>query len=643
MGTIDVDTQGYGNAIVETMREPLLLLDADLRVNFANRSFYQLFKVSPRQVTGRLIYELGDGQWDIPDLRKLLDELLTTGGEFDYQVEHDFPDIGHRIMLLNARRLDASGQKTTLALLVIDDITERRVAQHKLESSEVRYRRLFEAAHDGILILDTGTGRIVDVNPFMMELLNFPREYFIGKEPWEAGIFHDKAASRRAMQELHEKGRICFEELFLQDRHGHHHPVEIVANIYQEGQESVIQYRIRDISERVRFEHERAAMLANERASRAEAETLNRSKDLFLAMISHELRTPLSAILGWAQLLRSEKLDPAKTLEAADAIEQSGRAQAALINDLLDASRIVAGKMEVDTRPLDLASVVSAALQAAQSVAKAKQVSLEQSIESPLPPILGDPMRLQQVASNLLSNAIKFTPAGGRVDVLLRSAGPWVDLVVRDSGAGMSADFMPRVFDHFEQEQNTSTGHRGGLGLGLPIVRSLVELHGGTIRAESAGKDQGATFAVRLPVAAILPPPSNQPHSELRDLKGLRIHLVDDDSLGRGIIARLLRSNGATVTESGSVTEAMKMIDPTPPDVLISYIGMPRENGFSLIREVRRLDAVHGRHTPAVALTAYASPQDRRLTLAAGFTTHVPKPVEPAEFLEVIAHLAGRE
>jgi PAS domain S-box-containing protein len=643
MGTIDMDTPGYGNTIVETMREPLLLLDARLRVSFANRSFYQLFKASPGQVTGRLVYELGDGQWDIPALRKLLDQLLTTDSHFeDYQVEHDFPDIGRRTMLLNARPLHAGDEKTRLILLVIEDSTERRAAEHRLEVSEVRYRRLFEAAHDGILILNTGTRTIVDVNPFIVTLLDYPREHFIGKELSEIGIFRDKATNQTAMQELHEKGFIRFEDLPLQDRHGQHHAVEIVANVYQEGPESVIQCNIRDISERVRFERERAAMLANEHASRVEAEAANRSKDLFLAMISHELRAPLSAILGWAQLLRSEKLGTAQSLEAADAIERSGRAQAALINDLLDASRLVAGKMEVNTRPLDLSSVVGAAIQAAQSDAKEKQIRLEQSIESSLPPILGDPIRLQQVASNLLSNAIKFTPPGGRVDVVLRAAGPWVEFVVRDTGAGMSADFIPRVFDRFEQEQNPSAGHQVGLGLGLPIVRSLVELHGGAVKAKSAGKGRGANFTVRLPVAAILPPPSDQPTSESHDLTGLRIHLVDDDSLGRGMIATLLRSNGATVTESGSAADALKLIGPAPPDVLISYIGMLRENGYSLIREVRRLDAARGHQTPAVALTAYTGPQDRRLVLAAGFTTHAPKPVDPAEFVEVIAHLAGR-
>jgi CheY-like chemotaxis protein len=253
----------------------------------------------------------------------------------------------------------------------------------------------------------------------------------------------------------------------------------------------------------------------------------------------------------------------------------------------------------------------------------------------------------------LLSNAIKFTPSGGEVDVLLRSAGSWVELVVRDTGVGISANFLPHVFDRFQQEQTTATRRGGGLGLGMAIVRNLVELHGGTVGVESDGQGKGATFIVRLPVAAVLPPPADQPPQrttsedqpapESHDLTGLRIHLVDDAALGRGMIATLLRNHGAIVTESGTVADALKMVETAPPDVLVSYIGIAGEDGgYGLIREVRRLDAARGHQTPAVALTAYTRPQDRREVIAAGFDTHVPKPVDPVEFVEVIAHLAGR-
>lgn len=382
------------------------------------------------------------------------------------------------------------------------------------------------------------------------------------------------------------------------------------------------------------------------------AEEANRTKDLFLAMLSHELRTPLGAILGWAHLLRSEKLDAATTLEAAIAIETSGRAQAALINDLLDVSRIVAGKMELETRALDLASIVDASVQAVQSEAKAKGVCLNQSAASRLPPVLGDPLRLQQVAWNLLSNAIKFTPKGGRVDVQLRVYGSWVELVVRDTGAGISAEFLPHVFERFRQEQNSAARRGGGLGLGMAIVRHLVELHGGTVRAESEGSGHGATFTVRLPLAAIITSddgatPRAKTNGEsvttLSDLTGLKVHLVDDDVLGRSMTATLLRKCGAAVTESGSAVDALRILRELPPDVLISDIGMPGEDGYSLIRAVRALDSSRRQRTPSVALTAYGSPQDRRLALAAGFDTHLPKPVESAEFVEVVAHLAGRE
>ena len=309
--------------------------------------------------------------------------------------------------------------------------------------------------------------------------------------------------------------------------------------------------------------------------------------------------------------------------------------------------------MELDPRPLDLTSIVDAAVSRSPARRKAKRIRLEQSPPAPLPPILGDPIRLQQVVWNLLSNAVKFTPAGGRISALLRASGSWVELIVSDTGAGIAPDFLPHVFDRFCQEENTTARRGAGLGLGLSIVRHLVNLHGGTVGVQSAGKGEGATFTVRLPIAAILPtvtersPCGTSPNShnpcEARSLNGLRVHVVDDDSLGRSLIATLLRSSGATVVESGSAADALRTIADGPSEILISDIGMPGKDGYSLIRDVRRLDASLGRQTPAIALTAYASPQDRRLALAAGFNTHMPKPIEPDELIEVIAHLAGRE
>ena len=294
-----MNPQSIADSIVQTVREPLVVLDSELRVAAVNRAFDRSFNVTPEETAGRVLYELGDGQWDIPALRNMLADVLLSNSEFnDYEVAHNSRIRGSWTMLLNGRRLYDGDRETKLILLAIEDITERRAAEYQLQMSEVRYRRLFEAAHDGILILDSLDRTITDVNPFLMELLDFPRDHFIGKELWEIGIFRDKDANQQAMQQLYEKGSIRFEDLPLQDRNGHRHPVEIVANIYQEDRTPVIQCNIRDISERAGFDRERAALLANEQASRMEAEAANRSKDLFLATLSHEVRRRNAIMAG---------------------------------------------------------------------------------------------------------------------------------------------------------------------------------------------------------------------------------------------------------------------------------------------------------------------------------------------------------
>ena len=295
---------GLAIAIVNTVREPLLVLDAQFRIKCASPSFYRVFAVTPQETLERVIYELGNCQWEVLALHKLLDGLLPIEGEFnDFSVEHDFPHIGRRTMLLNARRM-RDHDKTDLILLAIEDVTARQTAQHQLEVSEIRYRRLFEAAHDGILILDVATCRITDVNPFMLNILDYPREHFLGKELWEIGMFKDRAVSEMAMHSLNATGSLRYENLPLLDRNGCRHPVEVVANIYQEGAQQVIQCNIRDISQRERLDNERHANLINEQSLRVEAESANRSKDLFLATLqSRSCCTPLSAIVGWTSIL----------------------------------------------------------------------------------------------------------------------------------------------------------------------------------------------------------------------------------------------------------------------------------------------------------------------------------------------------
>ena len=654
--TPDHGPQLFAVAIIEMLRQPMLVLGAGQHVKFAGPSFYETFQTSPGQTLDRSVFDLGNGEWNSPVLRKMLDELLPTHGGFaNFPVEHDFPGIGRRTMFLNAHRLMDGDKNANMILVSMEDVTERLNAQRSLESSEVRYRRLFEAAHDGILILSAGTRKITDVNPFMLQLLDYPREHFIDKELWEIGIFRDKEAHQRAMKELQENGTIRFENLPLQDRNGHGHPVEIVANIYQESSERVIQCNIRDIGDRYQFEREREALLVNEQASRLEAEAANRSKDLFLATLSHEVRTPLNAILGWATLLRRSPYNAADFEEGLEVIERNCKAQAQLIEDVLDVSRIVSGKLRLHIRPCELIEIIHAAIDAVRPTADAKGIELQLTLDPAASPISCDKDRMQQVVWNLVSNAIKFTPKGRAVRISLardRSVTELqvsVEIRVSDDGQGISPDFLPYVFDRFRQADSSTRRKMGGLGLGLSIVKHIVEVHGGTVKAESAGEGLGATFTVTLPIrAALTDDDDDQSPSVSRvaatllpvRLDGLRVMMVDDEVDARRVLARLLAEAGAVVTSVASVAEAMAALPVANPQVLVSDIAMPDQDGYDLIRQIRA-SGRSAKDLPAIALTAFAHKNDGRRLLLAGFQVHVPKPVDPHDLIAFIASLAG--
>jgi signal transduction histidine kinase/CheY-like chemotaxis protein len=386
-------------------------------------------------------------------------------------------------------------------------------------------------------------------------------------------------------------------------------------------------------------------MLAHEHQMRAEAEGASRMKDEFLATLSHELRSPLQPLLNWAYLLRSPNLDPASAARALDAIERSTRTLGQLIEDLLDVSRIVTGKLRLQARPVRLPGVVRAALEAVEPAAFAKSVTLEARIEPELPPVLGDPDRLQQVLWNLLSNGIKFTPKGGRVTVSVAGRNSEVMLTVADTGVGIKREFLPHVFERFRQAESSTNRAYGGLGLGLAIVRHLVELHGGSVAVQSEGEGQGATFSVRLPVAAARAaeraPAAVTTHGPVGEsLSGLRLLVVDDEGDAREVMRFMLERGGARVRTADSAAQALDAIREERPDILISDIGMPVEDGYVLARRLRAMEEGLGRRLPAIALTAYASEEDTRRALAAGFDAHLSKPVDPARLIEVAAGLA---
>ncbi|NMO17007.1 response regulator [Pyxidicoccus fallax] len=408
----------------------------------------------------------------------------------------------------------------------------------------------------------------------------------------------------------------------------------------------------RDITEARRAQVERERLLAAESEARREAEAANRLKDEFLSTVSHELRTPLTAMLGWVQLLRTGNLPLERQARALETVERNARAQGQLIEDLLDVSRILSGKMRLEVEPVDVSTVVEQALDSVRPAADAKGIRV-QSVMDSAGTIMGDSHRLQQVVWNLLSNAVKFTPRGGRVQVFVERRDSSVEITVADTGRGIEPAFLPHVFERFRQADSGTRRQYGGLGLGLSIVRHLVEMHGGTVSAASRGEGSGATFIVKLPVSVALrpePPSPSGPQPDLprRDfhcpprLAGLRVLLVDDEEDTREYLRSLLEGCEMRVVAVGSAAEGLEALRRGPPDLLVSDIGMPEEDGYGFIEKVRALPASEGGRTPAAALTAYARVEDRTRVLLAGFQCHVPKPVEPGELLAVLAALAGQ-
>jgi len=417
---------------------------------------------------------------------------------------------------------------------------------------------------------------------------------------------------------------------------------------------------IEDVTERVAREaelqaqlEERSRLLSSENVARREAERANRLKDEFLATISHELRNPLNAILGWAHMMRLGKLNEANMERAVETIYRNAKSQTQLVADLLDVSRIISGKLRLDVRTVDLISIVNAAIDSIRPAAEAKSIRLQTKLDPAAGPISGDADRLQQIVWNLLTNAVKFTPKGGQIQVKLQRIDSHVDIVVSDSGVGISKEFLPYVFDRFRQADASTTRIHGGLGLGLSIVHQLVDLHGGTVSVQSEGEGKGATFTITLPFVGVIsqseaeaaqPAQSEEILSfeGLPSLQGLKVLVVDDEADTRELIGEVLKECGSEVIITRSAAEALEALEQHKPDILISDLGMPDEDGYSLIEKIRALPSECGGDIPAAALTAYARAEDRMRVLRSGFQFHLPKPVDSAELVTVIASLAGR-
>jgi len=544
---------------------------------------------------------------------------------------------------------------------VTRDLTQRKEHDEALRQSEERFRLLVEGVSDYAIFMLDANGHVVTWNAGAQRIKGYTPDEIIGKH---FSIFYPPDATESGWPE---------HELQLAMAHGKYEEegwrirkdgsrfwasVAITALRDGEGRLRGFAKLTRDLSHQKEAEAlvahgaEREHLLEAERAARIEAQRAARMKDEFLATLSHELRTPLNAILGWTQLLRMPQTRAQQDLgQALGIIERNARAQVQLIDDLLDLSRILSGQLRLDVQRIALIDVIRAALESAQPGADAKGVRIESILDARRGVVSGDPGRLQQIVWNLLSNAVKFTPRGGKIQVLLERVNSHVEVTVSDTGMGIPLSFLPHVFDRFSQQDSTASRRHGGLGLGLAISKQLVELHGGTIHAKSAGEGRGATFIVRLPIVLVadddngdrdaLPEHAHGDAPTLPDLRGAQILVVDDEADARELVRRVLRNQGARVTTASSAEEALSMLRVSRPDLVISDIGLPGTDGYQFMRTLRAEEG-SAQRLPALALTAFARADDRKRAMLAGYQAHLAKPFDTAELVLVAASLLQR-
>jgi PAS domain S-box-containing protein len=545
---------------------------------------------------------------------------------------------------------DAAGHLREV-VLILHDVTEVKEAEEALQRNEEQLRLVIDALPVVIGYIDQDKrfrlGNQVYEEWFgvaLSEVEGKPMIDVIGAEVYQITEPFLERALAGERQAYDRRARFA-------DGTEHDLHVTFIPHVGLAGHVEGVVALVADVTERRQAESERARLLLAEQEARADAETANRTKDEFLATLSHELRTPLNAILGWAQLLRIGGLPQDELTHGLETIERNAKVQAQLIEDLLDLSRIISGKLRLEMRPIDLPTVLAAALDSVRPAAEAKSIRIVPLLDAAASPVLGDAGRLQQVVWNLLSNAIKFTPARGTVELVLQRLGGRAEIIVSDTGMGIKPDFLPHVFERLRQADSSSTRRHGGLGLGLAIARHLIESHGGTIEARSAGENRGATFIVSLPLSLNAVVKTTEPDvsdsdtglGPRRRLEGVRVLVVDDEPDARELVSRALQRDGADVLAASSAAEALGAIDELNPDVLVSDIAMPGEDGYELIRQLRSRERSHGRHLPAVALTAYARKEDRERALRAGYQEHLAKPVEPAQLTAVVANLISHD
>jgi PAS domain S-box-containing protein len=581
------------------------------------------------------------------EVERLSQYLSSPSAELDHAGDwrHSKKDGTVIDVEITSHRLDFSGRRAELVL--VNDITERKRAVNELRLSEDRYRDLVDNSHELMCTHDL-EGRIISVNPWAARVLGYDKEKLIGRNVRDGLLPEYRNQFDDYLRAIKTNG---FAQGVMQVKtaSGEKKLWEYYNTLRTEGVETpIVRGMAHDVTERRKA-------LAREKEARIEAEAANRLKDEFLSTLSHELRTPLTAIIGWSSMLLQGEIDEAKQPHALKTIARNAKSQGQLIDDLLEVSRIITGKLHLTFSPCQLQPIVEAALETIKPTAEAKGVRFKTSFDQHVGFVSGDPDRLQQVVWNLLSNAVKFTPKGGVVEIRFGRVNSQVEIVVSDSGEGIKGEFLPHVFERFRQADGSTTRAHGGLGLGLAIVRHLVELHGGTVRAESDGPGMGATFTVSLPLLAhsrqILSPDDKPVQPVLvaaesregaRMLEGLRVLIVDDEPDARELFTLMLTRCGAEVRTAASAKEALQYLETWKPTVMVADIGMEGEDGYALIRKVRALPREKGGQIPALALTAYARPEDRLRTISAGYQMHLAKPVDRAQLAAALESLVGQ-
>jgi PAS domain S-box-containing protein len=627
--------RAYAESLIKNAPDPVFVSDLEGKILQANDAVFSLLGFRPDELIEQSLSRIisaDETREFIAALREVVKRGVSRNARF-----HPRTASGEVIpTTLNASALRDAAGNVIGAIGILRDMRELDKARAYAES-------LIKNAPDPVFVSDL-QGKILQANDAVSELLGFRQDEVVEQSVARFISAEETREFVAALREVVARGVTRNVRLTPRSAAGEIIPTNLNASALRDTNGRVIGAigMLRDMRA-----YEKVVDDLEE--SRRDLGAANQAKDQFLAMVSHELRTPLTAMLGWARLLRGRTLDETVALKGVEVIERNTSLLAQLIDDLLDVSRIVTGKFRLEARPLDPAMALEAAVEAVQALADAKGIELKAVLDLSAGPVMGDPDRLQQVAWNLLSNAIKFTPRQGRVDLRLQCAGAMARITVRDTGKGIDQQLLPHIFERFRQGDGAHSS--GGLGLGLAIAGHIVELHRGTIRAESEGDGRGTTFTVELPImthgseiagaTTVQRRPDGRPLSALTSLGGLRVLVVDDEADARELLTTIMRQASADVQAAASVREALDILERWTPDVLLSDIGLPDERGYALIRRVRALEAQHGRSLAALAVTAYASAEDRRQALAAGFQGHLAKPIDPVELTDRISALVA--